>query len=128
MLSFGLQEIENSALEELYLSTGAMRPVVTQMVTRKAYHQDRGICTHQTNDPLDLVRMHPKENIIEGGPRRTWIRKFINYRIAQFTGMSLNEFFELPYDDAVFIVELSESSSIQEGIQATQLMRGLKPT
>lgn len=103
-----------------------MRPVVTQMVTRKAYQRDRGICTHQTNDPLDLVKLHPKENIIEGGPRRTWIRKFINYRVSQFTGLSLIEFFELPYDDAAFLVELSESSSIQEGLTANQLLRGLK--
>ena len=127
MLSFGLQEIDNSQLEELYLTMGAMRPVVTQMVTRKAYQRDRGICTHQTNNPLDLVTLHPKENIIEGGPRRTWIRKFINYRVAQFTGMSLVEFFELPYDDAAFLVELSESSSLQEGITTSQLLRGLKP-
>lgn len=127
MMSFGLLEVENSHLEELYLTQGAMRPVITQMVTRKAYHRDRGICTHQTDDPLDLVRMHPKENIIEGGPRRTWIRKFVNYRVHACTGLSLVEFFELPYDDAAFVVELAESMSVQEGITATQIMRGLTP-
>lgn len=125
MLSFGLQDVDNSRLEELYLTMGPMRPVVTQMVTRKAYQQDRGICTHQTNDPLDLVRMHPKENIVEGGPRRTWIRKFVNYRLSNITGLSLNEFFEMPYDDAAFLVELSESKSVQESITAGRLLNGL---
>lgn len=124
MCSFGLSEVDNSRLEDLYLTQGAMRSVVTQMATRKAYQQDRGICTHQTNDPLDLVRLHPKEDIIEGGPRRTWIRKFINYRVHQASGLSLIELFEMPYDDAAFIVELAESSSIQEGITAGQIMRG----
>jgi hypothetical protein len=125
MLSFGLQEIENSKLEDLYMTQGPMRPVVTQMVTRKAYQQDRGICTHQTNDPLDLVRLHPKENIIEGGPRRTWQRKFINYRIHLVNGLSINEFFELPFDDARFMVTIAESKSVQEGISANQLLKGL---
>lgn len=125
MLSFGLQEVDNSNLEELYLTQGPMRPVVTQMVTRKAYQRDRGICTHENDDPLDLVRLHPKENIIEGGPRRTWMRKFVNFRISQITGMSLLEFFEMPYDDAAFLVELSESASLQEGVNADRLLRGL---
>lgn len=125
MLSFGLQEIEDSRLEELYMTQGPMRPVVTQMVTRKAYQQDRGICTHQTNDPLDLVRLHPKENIIEGGPRRTWQRKFVNFRLHMVNGLSINEFFELPFDDARFMVLLAESKSVQEGISANQLLRGL---
>jgi hypothetical protein len=125
MLSFGLQEIENSPLEDLYLTMGPMRSVVTQMVTRKAYQQERGICTHQTGDPLDLVRLHPKEDIIEGGPRRTWIRKFVNFRIASLTGLSLNEFLELPFDDARFLVELAESASTRDSQAANQLIRGL---
>lgn len=125
MLSFGLEEIDHSTLEDLYLTMGPMRPVVTQMVTRKAYHRDRDICMHQTDDPLDLVRLHPKEDIIEGGPRRTWIRKFINFKIYNVSGLSLIDFFELPFDDARFIVTLAESSSVQDGIQAAQFMRGL---
>jgi len=126
MATFGLQEVDNSELERIYMETGPMRSVVTQMVTRKAYHRDRGICTHQTDDPLDLVRLHPKEDIIEGGPRRTWIRKFINYRIGIVTGLGILEYFELPFDDARFMAELCESKSVQEGIQANQLMQGLR--
>lgn len=127
MLSFGLQEIDNSRLEELYMSQGPMRPVVTQLVTRKAYQQDRGICTHQTNDPLDLVRLHPKENIIEGGPRRTWQRKYANYRIKEVWGVNVLEFFELTFDEARFYVEYAQSKTVQEGLSANQLLRGLGP-
>lgn len=125
MLSFGLQEVENSCLEELYMTQGPMRPVVTEMVTRKAYQQDRGICTHQTNDPLDLVRLHPKEDIVEGGPRRTWQRKYANYRIKDVWGISVLDFFELTFDEARFYVEYAQSASVQEGISANQLIRGL---
>ncbi len=125
MLTFGLKELDHSELERHYVETGAMRPVVTQMVTRKAYQQDRGICTHQTNDPLDLIRLHPKEDIVEGGPRRTWQRKFVNYRLAAITNLSINEFFELPYDDAMFYIELGESKSVQESVAAGRLLNGL---
>lgn len=126
MATFGLKEIDVSELERVYADTGPMRSIVTQLVTRKAYHRDRGISTHQTDDPLDLVRLHPKEDIIEGGPRRTWIRKFVNYRIGDVGKVSLLEFFELPFDDARFLVELCESKSVQESIQAGQLLRGLQ--
>lgn len=125
MSTFGLKDVDNSELERVYAETGPMRSVIAQMVTRKAYHRDRGICTHQTDDPLDLVRLHPKEDIIEGGPRRTWIRKFINYRIHAVSGLSMIEFFELPFDDASFLTELCESKGVQESIQAGQLLRGL---
>lgn len=126
MLSFGLEEVENSRLEDLYMTQGPMRPVVTEMVTRKAYQQDRGICTHQTNDPLDLVRMHPKENIVEGGPKRTWQRKYANFRIKDIWGVSVLDFFELAFDEARFYVEYAESASVQEGVSANQLLNGLK--
>lgn len=124
MNSFGLRDVENSELERIYSEIGPMRSVVTQMVTRKAYHRDRGICTHQIDDPLDLVKLHPKEDIVEGGPRRTWIRKFVNYRIGIVANISIIEFFELSFDDARFLTELCESQSIQESIQAGQLLRG----
>lgn len=126
MLTFGLTDLDDSELERLYVDVGPMRPVVTQMVTRKAYHRDRGICTHQTDDPLDLIRLHPKEDIVEGGPRRTWQRKFVNYRLAAITNLSINEFFELPFDDAMFYIELSESKSVQESVAAGRLLNGLQ--
>lgn len=125
MASFGLQDIDDSKLEDLYLTMGPMRPVVTQMVTRKAYHQDRGICTHQTDDPLDLVRLHPKEDIIEGGPLRTWQRKYANYRIKDVWGVSVLEFFELAFDEARFYVEYAQATAVQETINANSLMRTL---
>lgn len=128
MATFGLKEIIDSELEKVYIDTGPMRAVVAQMVTRKAYHRDRGICMHETNDPLDLVKLHPKEDIIEGGPMRTWIRKFVNYRVGEITRLSLVEFFELPFDTARFTVEMCESKSIQDSITAAQVMRGLGGT
>lgn len=126
MLSFGLNRVYDSELDKLYLHQGAMLPVVTEMVTRKAYHMDTGICDYSTDDPLDLVRLHPKENIIEGGPRRTWQRKFVNYRIGSFTNLNITEFFDLPFDDACFYVELAESKSIQEAAAARTMMNNLQ--
>lgn len=95
-------------------------------MTRKAYHRDYGICMHEDDDPIDLMRLHPKEDIIEGGPRRTWQRRYFNYRLGDITRLSITEFFELPYSDALFYVEMAESTSVQESIHARQAERDMR--
>lgn len=83
------------------------------MFTREAYQKDFGICDNDNKDPFDLVRMHPKENIIEGGPVRTWIRKYVKWRIIDVIGLNMTEFFDLPYSEAVFCAELAEAKMLQ---------------
>ncbi|ARV76751.1 hypothetical protein PHABIO_120 [Pseudomonas phage Phabio] len=105
---------------------GAIRPVTAELVTRKAYHRDYGICDHVDDDPIDLMRLHDKENIIEGGPRRTWQRKYFNYRLGDITRLNILEFFQLPYSDARFFVEMAESQSVQESITTRQVTREIQ--
>lgn len=105
---------------------GAIRPVTAELVTRKAYQKDYGICDHADDDPIDLMRLHDKENIIEGGPRRTWQRKYFNYRLGDITRLNILEFFQLPYNDALFYVEMAESASVQESIIARQTTNDIR--
>lgn len=97
---------------------GALRPISATLMTRRAYQQDFGICDHDGEDPIDLMRLHDKEDIIEGGPRRTWQRKYFNHRLGDITRLSITEFFELPYTDALFFVEMASSAAVQEDINA----------
>lgn len=99
---------------------------MAELMTRKAYHRDFGICAHEGDDPIDLMRLHDKENIIEGGPRRTWQRKYFNYRLGDITRLNILEFFQLPYSDALYFVELAESQSVQETINARQADREIR--
>ncbi|BEG72717.1 hypothetical protein [Pseudomonas phage PA1C] len=128
MNSFGRKTVNGkSAFDELVRTLDAVRPAIAEMLTRKAYHKDYGIFDHDSPeaDPLDLVRMHPKENVVEGGPERTWIRKFVNYKINDIYGLSLLEFFELPFNDCLFMIELAESKAIQSTSQARQIEKDL---
>lgn len=120
------EDQDTSHFDELVYEMGAVRPVVAELMTRKAYHRDYGICMHEGDDPIDLMRLHPKEDIIEGGPRRTWQRRYFNYRLGDITRLSITEFFELPYSDALFYVEMAESTSVQESIHARQAERDMR--
>lgn len=121
--TFGRIDQETPNFDALVYELGAVRPVTAELVTRKAYQKDFGICDHEDDDPIDLMRLHDKENIIEGGPRRTWQRKYFNYRLGDITRLNVVEFFELPYSDALFYVEMAESQSVQEAVIARKTER-----
>lgn len=89
---------------------------MAELMTRKAYHRDYGICDHEDDDPVDLMRLHDKEDIIEGGPRRSWQRKYFKYNLGDITRLDVLKFFELPYSDALFYLEMAETQSMQENV------------
>jgi len=124
--TFGRIDQKTPHFDALVFELGAVRPVTAELVTRKAYQQDFGICDHADDNPIDLMRLHDKENIIEGGPRRTWQRKYFNYRLGDITRLNILEFFELPYSDALYFVELAESQSVQESITGRQVEREIR--
>lgn len=121
--TFGRIDQTTPNFDNLVYEMGAVRPVLAELVTRKAYHQDYGICDHLGDNPIDLMRLHDKEDIIEGGPRRTWQRKYFNYRLGDITRLNILEFFQLPYSDALFYIEMAESTSVQEGVTARTLRK-----
>lgn len=124
--TFGRIDQTTPNFDTLVYELGAVRPVTAELVTRKAYHKDYGICEHDGDDPIDLMRLHDKENIIEGGPRRTWQRKYFNYRLGDITRLNILEFFQLPYSDALFYVEMAESHSVQENLAARNTDREIR--
>lgn len=119
---FGLS-ISNdvSEYDELVRTLDAVRPSIARRLSIKAYHRDYGIHDHADDDPLDIVTLHPKENIIEGGPVRTWMRKYVNHSIRDIFGLNIWEFFDSPYNEVLFMLELAESKVTQNTIQANKL-------
>lgn len=84
---------------------------MAEMVTRKAYYEDHGIYTaSELEDPLNLVRHHPKLDPVEGGARRSWIRKYHLHNVKDAFGLSYNEFMELPFSEARFMMEIAENT------------------
>jgi hypothetical protein len=94
---------------------GAVRPSTAEIMLREAYLDDYTIRPdHHTRHPLDVVRMFDKEDTVEGGAVRSMMRKYIRYNIKEQWGMSYNEFMELPYDEAMFILEIGETDMMRK--------------
>lgn len=108
---FGLEQADRQGLlDQLLRETPAVRPVAAAQLSLMAYQTDYGIFDHTVGDPtrpLALMAMHPKENTFEGGPVLSLIRRFHNFKI-QDLGVSMTEFFGLPYSQAMFLFELAE--------------------
>lgn len=108
---FGLEQADRQGLlDQMLRETPAVRPVAAAQLSLMAYQTDYGIYNHTVSDPnrpLALIAMHPKENTFEGGPILSLIRRFHNFRIQEL-GVSMVEFFNLPYPQAMFLFELAE--------------------
>lgn len=102
-------------IERLFAEMDAVRPATAEMLLREAYLVDFDIrpVTHQAH-PLDLVRLYPKEDVVEGGAVRSMMRKYLRYGIKEQWGISYNEFMELPYDEAAFMLEVSETDALRK--------------
>lgn len=100
-----------------------VRPVIAERMMRVAYQQEYGICDHEANGyhPLDVVTMHPKEDYVEGGAVRTLQRKYLNLDIWDTWHVSLNEFMEMPYPDAMFVIEVAEHLKQKKIAEAKRL-------
>jgi hypothetical protein len=88
-----------SELERLLEELPAVRPTVAEILALSAYQTEYGIYNHQAPDhtrPLALVAMHPKEDVLEGGPLFSHIRRYHQHQIQQHFRLSLVEFLELP--------------------------------
>lgn len=86
---------------------------------RVAYQTEMGIYNHYQENPhpLAMVSMHPKENWVEGGPLRSIQRKYVLYRVWDVWHLSIKEFLETPYPDAMFYLKYCESHNLnQDGL------------
>ncbi len=123
MNSFGLtRSTQNeSKLDELYRTLGVVRPVIAEMLTRRAYLKDYGILDENSDaDPLAICTYQPKLDVVEGGPNRSWIRRYYNSGIKDSFNLSLTEFFECDYSNVLFLLELAESNNPMKGLDLSK--------
>ena len=117
--TFGLTRSSGgeSRIDHLIRTLGVVRPVVAEILTRKAYMEDYDLMTpKELEDNMSVVLHTDKINIVEGGARRSWTRKYFNNGILQNFGLNLNEFFASNYTDVKFMIELSESHDPMKGL------------
>jgi len=114
MLGFGLDKVGQwGELDTLLRDCPAVRPTTAERLSKAAYQSEYGIYdhTHPHKHPLATVMMHAKEDVWEGGPELTHIRRYHAHRYATLFNMSLDEYFAMPYYRAEFLYELVKSTS-----------------
>lgn len=95
------------------------------MLTRKAFYEDFGIFSaEQLTDPLTLVKYSDKLDVIEGGTKRSWMRRFAIHNVKESFGLSINEFWQTPYSEAKFMMEIAESNKL--GVDVAKLSKELE--
>lgn len=95
----------------------AVRPPVAQLATQLCYDTEFEIYRHDQPDPhrpLAGVAMHAKENVVEGGMRYAYIRRFTNYGIHRRFGIDLQGFFALPLDEADLLCDIAKADMTQQ--------------
>lgn len=91
-----------------------MRPTAVEVITRSCYQTEFGIYDHGqpvSHRPLALSALHDKENVVEGGPVFSYIRRFHRCRIAKHFNMTLQDFFALPVYIAELVCEIGEAEA-----------------
>lgn len=124
--SFGKVRPHGGELDKLYSEMGAVRPVMAEMLLREAYLDDYGIRPQSVEKhPLDMVRMYDKTDTVEGGAVRSLMRKYVRYNVKEQWGLSYKEFMELPYDEAMFILEIGEFEAMRRVDEQIKIKRDL---
>lgn len=118
-------------LDLILQSQGPFRPTTARWVTEACYQKEHEIFDHGDaralkEHPLGLVRLHDKENVLEGGRLYKEIRLFATYRIHEHFGIDIDAYFDLPPHIARFLLDVSRSITQQESKQTDHLAEQFK--
>lgn len=89
---------KHTQLDVMLRDLPAMIAGNAELAMRVAYDTEYGIHNHATEhrSPMALVKMHPKEQLIEGGPYYRLVREYHGAKIHKEFGISLTDYLELP--------------------------------
>lgn len=123
--SFGLREVSKEGqLDGLVRNLPPVRPTTADWLTHICYQTEYGIYDHEKPSrerPLAMVAFHDKEDVLEGGPLYSHIRRFFGYRIGKLFNVSLGEFLSFP----LHVVELLYAIGQSDGTQQDRTQRGI---
>jgi hypothetical protein len=102
-------------IETLINEAPAVSPILAEQLMRAAYLDDFRIRpADAVPHPLDVVRKYDKEDVVEGGPVRSLMRKYSRYEIKEQYGLSWTEFKNLPFDESAFMIEQCEALALRK--------------
>lgn len=102
-------------LQDLIDTQPKQSSIEAQMLLLEVYQTSYGIYDHfnsdARNNPLKIVAMHPKENVIDLGPRINSMRRFMLYNVQRYTGKNYEEFISQPRHVVRWWLDLCEEAS-----------------
>lgn len=98
------------------------------IILRKLYETAYGIHNHYAPNqkPLALVTARQKEETYLYSKKANDQRRFIELGVAQSTGMSMTEFFDMPAADCEYVFDLVKRTNKREGATVEELQKQLE--
>lgn len=112
---FGIGPDHLNLLQDLIDTQPKQKSIEAQMLLLEAYQTSYGIYDHfnsdARNNPLKIVAMHPKENVIDLGPKINLMRRYMLYNVRQYSGKSFEDFVALPRHEVKQWLDLCEEAT-----------------
>ncbi len=124
---FGEKVESINALSNLVLVAPKISSATASILLAESYETTYGIHNHTpTGDPLESVLMHPLEDTSHNSRLYEHIRSYIRKDVFKHSGLSLNEFFELPRDICDVISTECDKKAKAEGQISADVMRDME--
>lgn len=124
---FGEKVPVENALTALLRTAPPLTSSEASIVLRESYESTYGIFRHtKTTESLASVVLHPAEDVSANSRLYERIRRYIRSDIFKYTGMSLDEFFELPRELTDLIFRETDIVSDKESKHADEVKKQLE--
>ena len=126
-----------NALSRLITYAPALPSDAATILLGESYETTYGIHQHTpASDPLESFLLHPLEDVSRNSRLYEHVRKFFRADVSKHSGLSMNDYFDLPRDIAEIVIEESEKkqkadavigTNFEEQMRRMGLTRGAKP-
>lgn len=94
----------------------------SQIALRESFEVSFGVCAHdEYAGPLSLVEAHPAEDYSTGSSYENHVLRYIDHGIKDKFGLSLNDFLDLPRDEARKLFRISAKANELEKIRKDKI-------
>jgi len=120
-----LDDPNPKSLDELLYYARRTDSILAQLLILEAYETTFRLYNHDRenpNEPLALVRLHDKENVVKYSRMANVIRSFRRHRVGHHFNMSLSEFLKYPRHIGRLILEDCGEAEKEEYQRTKQMM------
>lgn len=120
-----LEDPNPKSLDELLYYAKRTDSILAQLLILEAYETTFRLYNHDIINPLEplaLVRLHDKENVVKYSRMANTVRSFRRHRVGHHFNMSLGEFLQYPRHIGRLILEDCGEAEKEEYNRTKQMM------